>query len=105
MAVQRRLSGAIVIDEGAVAALQRRANLLPSGILGIRGRFRKGDLVAVVDPDGAEQARGIVSLDDRDVDKIKGLHTMEAKEELGRDRSQVVMRAEQIVLAGEEGDA
>ncbi len=105
MAVQRRLGGSIVVDEGAVAALRRRANLLPSGILEIRGRFRKGDLVAVVDPDGVEQARGIVSLDDRDVDKIRGLHTMEAKEELGRDRSQVVMRTEQIVLAGEEGDA
>lgn len=105
MAVQRRLGGSIVVDEGAVAALRRRANLLPSGILEIRGRFRKGDLVAVVDPDGVEQARGIVSLDDRDVDKIRGLHTVEAKEELGRDRSQIVMRTEQIVLAGEEGGA
>lgn len=105
MAVQRKLSGSIVVDQGAVTALRRRANLLPSGILEIRGRFRKGDLVAVVDPDGVEQARGIVSLDDRDVDKIRGLHTREAKGELGHEGSQVVMRTEQIVLSGEEGGA
>jgi glutamate 5-kinase len=105
MAVQKGLGGAIVADEGAVEALRRKANLLPSGILGVRGHFRRGDLVAVVDADGVEHARGIVSLDDRDVDKIKGLHTREAKKALGRSRSQVVMRTERMVLVGEEGRA
>ena len=92
-----------MVDNGAVEALRRRANLLPSGILGVRGHFRRGDLVAVLDREGVEQARGIVSLDDRDVDKIKGLHTLDAKEALGRTRSQVVMRTERMVLVGEEG--
>lgn len=105
MAVQRGLGGAIVVDAGAVDALRRRANLLPSGIVGVRGHFRRGDLVSVVDVEGVEHARGIVSLDDRDVDKIKGLHTLDAKEALGRTRSQVVMRTERMVLAGEEGRA
>ena len=105
MAVQRGLGGAIVVDRGAVEALRRGANLLPSGILGVRGHFRRGDLVAVVDVDGVEHARGIVSLDDRDVDKIRGLHTLDAKEALGRERSQVVMRTERMVLIEEEGRA
>jgi glutamate 5-kinase len=103
MAVQRGLSGALVVDDGAVEAIRRSANLLPSGIVGVRGRFRRGDLVAVVDSEGVEQARGIVRFDDRDVERIRGLHTLEVKESLGSDRSQVVMRPDRMVLTGEVG--
>lgn len=103
MAVQKGLSGALVVDDGAVQALRRRASLLPSGIVRVQGRFRSGDLVAVLDQDGVEQARGIVRFDDRDVDRIRGLHTLEVKAALGGGRGQVVMRPDRIVLAGEEG--
>lgn len=103
MAVQRGLGGAIVVDDGAVEALRKRANLLPSGIVGLRGRFRRGDLIAVVDTAGVEQARGIVRLDDRDVDRIRGLHTLDAKQALGQERSQIVMRPDRMVLMDEEG--
>jgi glutamate 5-kinase len=102
MAVQRGLGGAIVVDEGAVRALRGRANLLPSGIVGVQGRFRRGDLIAVVDSEGVEHARGIVRLDDRDVEKVRGLHTVDAKLTLGRDRSQVIMRPDRMVLMDEE---
>lgn len=102
MAVQRGLGGAIVVDTGAVEALRRKANLLPSGIVGVRGHFRRGDLIAVFDTDGIEQARGIVRLDDRDVDRIRGLHTLDAGEALGRGQSQIVMRPDQMVLIDKE---
>lgn len=103
MAVQTSLSGALVIDDGAVQAIRRRASLLPSGVVRVEGRFRRGDLVAVVDARGIEQARGIVRLDDREVDRVRGLHTRDAKATLGVERSNVVMRPDRMVLAGEEG--
>lgn len=103
MAVQKGLQGSLVVDDGAVRAIRRRANLLPSGIVGVRGHFQRGDLVAVVDVSGTEQARGIVRFDDRDVERIRGLHTLEVKTALGSDRGHVVMRPDRMVLAGEEG--
>ena len=103
MAVQRGLTGALVLDEGAVNSIRRRANLLPSGIVSVKGRFRRGDLVAVLDVNGVEHARGIVRFDDRDVERIRGLHTLDVKEALGTDRSQVVMRPERMVLTNEAG--
>ncbi len=103
MATQRGLTGALIVDEGAVAALGRRASLLPRGVLGVQGRFRRGDLVSVVDLDGVEHARGIVRFDDRDVERIRGLHTLEVSEALGGSRGQVVMRPDRMVLVGEEG--
>ena len=103
MAVQKGLTGYLVVDDGAVEALRRRASLLPSGIVGVGGRFRRGDLVSVVDENGVEHARGIVRFDDRDVERIRGLHTLEVKTTLGIKHGHVVMRPDRMVLAGEEG--
>jgi glutamate 5-kinase len=103
MAVQKGLRGYVVIDDGAVRAIRRRASLLPSGVVGVGGRFQRGDLVAVVDGDGTEQARGIVRFDDRDVERILGLHTQQVKTALGVTHGHVVMRPDRMVLAGEEG--
>ncbi len=103
MAVQKGLRGYLVIDDGAVQAIRGRASLLPSGVVGVGGRFRRGDLISVVDGAGVEQARGIVRFDDRDVDRIRGLHTLEVRDKLGKEFGHVVMRPDRMVLAGEEG--
>ena len=102
MVTQRGLEGTLVVDDGAVRALQRRASLLPRGVVEIRGRFRRGDLVAVVDTAGVERARGIVRFDDRDVALIQGLHTREVREMMGAGRGHVVMRPDRMVLIGLE---
>lgn len=104
MATQRGLEGTLVVDDGAVNALRRRASLLPRGVVGIRGRFRRGDLVAVVDTAGVERARGIVRFDDRDVEQIRGLHTREVKDVMGAGRGYVVMRPDRLVLTRAEDD-
>jgi glutamate 5-kinase len=102
MAAQRGLTGALVVDEGAVAAIRRRASLLPRGVVRVEGRFRKGDLVSVIDAQGVEHARGIVRFDDHQVERIRGLHTMEVKDALGAAHGNVVMRPDRMVLVGEE---
>jgi glutamate 5-kinase len=104
MAAQRGLTGALVVDEGAVAAIKRRASLLPRGIVRVEGRFRKGDLVSVIDAQGVEHARGIVRFDDHQVERIRGLHTMEVKDALGEAQGNVVMRPDRMVLVGDEED-
>src|SRR5690606_17785153 len=37
--------GYIIVDDGAVSALQQGKSLLSAGIMNIEGNFRKGDLV------------------------------------------------------------
>lgn len=105
MAVQKGLSGYLVVDDGAVAALRRRASLLPSGVVGVRGHFRRGDLVSVVDDAGTEHARGIVRFDDREVERIRGLHTADVRTALGVDHGHVVMRPDRMVLAATGTDS
>lgn len=58
-----RPRGALVLDRGAADAVVRaHRSLLPVGVVGVRGDFRAGDAVSIVDPEGLEIARGLARL-------------------------------------------
>jgi glutamate 5-kinase len=58
-----RPRGAILLDRGACAAvIDKHKSVLSIGVLGVRGAFQPGDSVSVLDPSGAEIARGLVRL-------------------------------------------
>jgi glutamate 5-kinase len=103
MSVQNRPRGAVVADAGAIAAIRRKASLLPKGITAVQGRFQRGDLVSVVDETGVERARGLVRYDDRDVERIRGLHSSEVGPRLGEDGGGVVMRPDRMFIVEDEG--
>lgn len=68
---QIRLSGSIVVDEGAAQALQRRhSSLLPIGCVAVHGQFVRGALVAVLNGQGEEIARGLVNYNSQEVAKL-----------------------------------
>ncbi|MGH3169692.1 MAG: glutamate 5-kinase, partial [Trebonia sp.] len=60
--------GRLKLDTGAVeAVVQRRASLLPAGIIGVEGEFDTGDPVDLTDENGAAVARGLVNYDAREI--------------------------------------
>ena len=85
-----------------MSAIRGRASLLPRGIVEVVGRFRKGDLVSVVDRAGMERARGIVRFDDRDVERIRGLHSRDLERALGREVGAGVMRSDRMFIIDDE---
>lgn len=66
-------SGAVIVDEGAAAALATGKSLLPAGMRAVEGRFDRGDAVVVVDEAGREIGRGLVRYDSDDAERIRGL--------------------------------
>jgi glutamate 5-kinase len=55
-----RPQGEIILDRGAASAVRERGkSVLAIGVLGVRGDFRAGDSVRLLDPDGAEIGRGL----------------------------------------------
>jgi glutamate 5-kinase len=55
-----RPRGDIVLDRGAAEAVRARGkSVLSVGVLGVRGDFRPGDAVRILDPEGHEIARGL----------------------------------------------
>lgn len=77
-------SGTLILDEGAADALtNRNKSLLPGGVLGSSGVFRKGDTVRLVGPDRKEIARGVVNFSYEELAKICGAKTSELATRLG----------------------
>ena len=63
--------GKLIVDDGAKAALLKGGrSLLLVGIVSFDGHFKADDVVAVVDSDGREIARGITNYSITDLHKI-----------------------------------
>jgi glutamate 5-kinase len=92
-------SGALIIDEGAVAALQRGRSLLPAGVKRIEGDFQRGDAVSVKRPDGREAARGLVAYSAADAAQIIGHKTGDIELILGyRGRDEMIHRDDLVLF-------
>jgi glutamate 5-kinase len=66
-----RLRGRVVLDDGAVQALLREGkSLLPIGVTEVEGEFGRGDVVACVDGQGRECARGLINYSSADTRRI-----------------------------------
>ena len=69
-----RPKGELVVDNGAVNALrQQGVSLLAVGVVGVRGEFRRGDVVKIVAADGVGVAQGLSNYDASDVRKLCGV--------------------------------
>jgi glutamate 5-kinase len=104
-------AGSIMIDAGALKALQEGKSLLPAGVVATRGRFDRGDTVSVVGPDGCEFARGISAYSDADAARILGRRSSDIEGVLGyRGRDEMIHRDDLAILRkgsarGEPADA
>jgi len=60
MADHLQLRGSITVDKGAVDKVRKEGkSLLPIGMTAVEGEFSRGDVIAIVDPQGVEIARGL----------------------------------------------
>jgi glutamate 5-kinase len=67
---------ALVVNEGARRALvERKASLLAAGVVEVRGSFDRGDVVAILDEQEREFARGMVNYSSDEARKISGQHS------------------------------
>lgn len=65
--------GKLIVDAGAALALKKQnRSLLAAGIKDIEGKFGRGDIVAIDDPNGVQIACGIVNYSSVDINAIKG---------------------------------
>jgi len=65
--------GRLLLDAGAAQAVEQQGgSLLAIGIAGVEGDFGKGDVVALIDPQGKELGRGLTNYNSKNVSLIKG---------------------------------
>ncbi|WP_374367767.1 glutamate 5-kinase [Dongia sp.] len=93
-----KAKGKLVVDDGALNALRGGRSLLPAGIVGVEGRFERGDAVLVVDAQGNEIARGLAAYDAADAKLIMGHKSKEIAALLGyRGRDEMIHRDDLVV--------
>ena len=95
------LRGGVVIDDGAVRALQEEGkSLLSVGVKGITGDFLRGDVVAIVDAEGNEIARGLTNYSSSEARRITGVPSTAIEAELGyMDEPELIHRDNLVMLA------
>ncbi len=93
------VGGGLVVDEGALSALGRGGSLLPAGVVAVEGRFQRGDLVAVLDRQGREVARGLVAYAADDARRVAGRHSRDIESILGyRGRDELIHRDDLVLV-------
>lgn len=94
--------GVLVINSGAAEALiEKKASLLPTGILSVRGSFSAEEVVRVETEDGRELGRGITYFSSDQIAQIRGLHSSEISKKLGSASHEEVIHRDHLVVFGE----
>jgi glutamate 5-kinase len=97
--VTAKPAGELAIDAGAERALiEGGRSLLPAGIVRVTGRFRRGDPVAIIGPEGREIGRGIVRYDHQDLQLIAGCRSGEIEARLGYAYGPVAVHRNDLIL-------
>ncbi len=70
------ITGTVVTNNGAKSALlEKKASLLPAGVVYLEGNFNRGEVVSITDESGLEYARGIVNYSSEEAKKLIGIHS------------------------------
>ncbi len=100
LANQLKICGQLTIDAGACSVLlQNNSSLLAVGVTAVSGKFMRGELVACVDEQGNEIARGLVNYNANEVAKLKRQPSRKIEEILGyRNEPELIDRDNMVLI-------
>ena len=91
--------GKLMVDSGAATALKsQQRSLLPAGIKSLQGKFQRGDIVNIHDPQGTKIGCGITNYSSADIETITGSHSGQIAALLGYDYGTEVVHRNNLVI-------
>lgn len=91
--------GEVVVNTCAVEALQsKKISLLPIGVVGVKGDFKKGEAIFICDEKGNHVASGISNYSALDVSKILEKKSSEVKKILGKTAKPELVHIDNLVV-------
>ncbi|MES2771985.1 MAG: glutamate 5-kinase [Pseudomonadota bacterium] len=94
-----QLTGQLLLDAGAVDALQAGKSLLPIGVVAVQGDFERGAAVACLAPNGAEIARGLVNYGSAEARRIARHASQEIESLLGYIDDQEMIHRDNLIVS------
>ncbi|GJL83054.1 MAG: glutamate 5-kinase [marine bacterium B5-7] len=105
LAGQMRVSGRLILDDGAVRVLKAAGrSLLPVGVTAVEGEFERGALVACFDRVGMEIARGLINYASTDAVRIAGFASERIEAILGYIDEPELIHRDNMVLVADPAD-
>lgn len=97
---QLRVSGSVTIDAGAINNLHKHgSSLLAVGVTHCTGDFQRGELVACIDENQVEHARGLINYSSAETRKILGCTTGQMAKLLGYESEPELIHRNNMVLS------
>jgi glutamate 5-kinase len=93
-----QLAGALTLDEGAVKALSAGRSLLAVGVTAVSGEFERGGVVACLNGQGKEIARGLINYSSSEARRIAGHGTQDIEALLGYIDSAELIHRDNLIL-------
>ncbi|MDE1953720.1 MAG: glutamate 5-kinase [Betaproteobacteria bacterium] len=94
-----QIGGRVRVDAGAAQRLREGgASLLPVGVVEVRGEFDRGDVIAVLDPQGQEIARGLSNYASAEARLIRRAPTAQIEAILGFIEEPELIHRDNMVL-------
>ena len=92
------MAGQLIIDDGAVNALQSGKSLLPAGIVRVEGTFDRGDTVRIITIEGDIIGYGLIAYCSKDTVKLLGHRSHEIEQLLGYcGREEIIHRNDLVI--------
>ena len=95
-----QLAGRLVLDAGAIAALEQGRSLLPIGVTAVEGEFERGAAVACISPEGREIARGLANYGSGESRLITRKSSQEIEDLLGYVDEPELIHRDNLILLG-----
>ncbi|MCX8023390.1 MAG: glutamate 5-kinase [Syntrophorhabdaceae bacterium] len=94
-----KVKGKVLVDQGAEKAiLMKGKSLLPSGVLKAEGEFTRGECVEIENQNGRILAKGITNYSSTDINKIKGLKSVDIEKKLGYKYAEEIIHRNNMVM-------
>jgi len=90
-------SGTIIIDQGALEAVQNNKSLLPAGVIEIKGKFSRGDVISILNQKDNKIGIGVSAYDSSDAKKIIGKNSKDIKDVLGYEGRDEIVHKDDLV--------
>lgn len=96
-----QIAGRLYLDDGAARALRDGGkSLLPVGVVSVEGNFSRGDMVACLDSQGIEVARGLVGYASDEAGMIRGWASSEIEQVLGYVEEPELIHRDNMAITG-----
>ena len=98
IAASLKVSGNLVLDNGAINALLKGSSLLPAGVMKVNGNFQRGDLIDLINESGEIIASGLSAYDSKEAKLIAGEKTSSIKNILGYIGREELIHRDDLVI-------